>query len=99
MTMLGLVPVCSNVSDSTRLVLTLYEVETDQCREDVVLRPTSLVRRAPLLQHNQSHGYFAITFTSGRLLHQHQQSPSAFCVLINIGIGHGLMLEEVVEFF
>ena len=87
--MLGLVPVCSNVSDSTRLVLTLYEVETVECRLDLVLRPSSLVMLAPVTQHNRSHGYFSVTFSSRLLpLHQ-QQSTTAFCILVNIGMGQG----------
>ena len=87
--MLGLVPVCSTVSHTTRLVLTLYEVESEECRQDLVLRPTSLVRLAPISQHNDSHGYFSITISSHLLLQHQQQATTAFCILLNIGIGQG----------
>ena len=59
-----------------------------ECRLDVVLRPTSLVRLAPVSQHNRSHGYFSVTFSSRLLLLHKQQSTTAFCILVNIGIGH-----------
>ena len=89
--MIGLLPVCSNLSDSTRLVLTLYSAdseESEECSPDLVVRPSSLVRRAPVLQHNLSHGYFSINFNPNLLL-QKQQSTAAFCILVNIGSGNG----------
>ena len=87
--MSGLVPVCSNVSDSSRLVLTLYSADSAECSPELVLSPPNLVRRAPIVQLNHSHGHFSVTVSSGLLLlHQHQ-STTAFCILVSIGIGDG----------
>ena len=82
-TVSGLVATCCPVSPSTSLVLTLYQVQSRECGQEVLYRAGQGAWQGAwqtsVVQHNRTHGHFSLQLYPALL------SQPAYCLLLDIG--------------
>lgn len=91
LTISGLWPVCSPVSSSTTVVLSLYLTNSMECGQHLIYRTAQLVRLSPLHQLNSTHANFSTEVRTAQLSSPASPvSPAspAYCLLVKIGTSH-----------